>query len=108
VGALQHCAGVTEPTHTWTIRLQVSDKERKSDYDNLFKDIATLLSEKCVNPDTNRPYTITMLERALKDIHFNVDVKKNAKQLMLEVCTAACRSGSTPAVICNPAAAGCC
>lgn len=64
--------------------LQVSDKERKSDYDNLFKDVATLLSEKCVNPDTNRPYTITMLERALRDIHFNIDVKKNAKQLMLE------------------------
>ena len=44
-----------------------------------------LLAEKCVNPDTSRPYTITMLERALRDVHFNVDPKKAAKQQALEV-----------------------
>ena len=30
-------------------------------------------------------YTITMLERALRDVHFNVDPKKAAKQQALEV-----------------------
>jgi hypothetical protein len=39
-----------------------------------------------VNPETSRPYTLTMLERALKDIHFNPDPKKSAKQQALEVC----------------------
>lgn len=38
-----------------------------------------------MNPDTSRPYTLTMLERALKDIHFNPDPKKSAKQQALEV-----------------------
>ncbi|CAD7705078.1 unnamed protein product [Ostreobium quekettii] len=59
--------------------LQVSEKERKLEYENLFKGVATVLSEKCVDPNTNRPYTITMIERALKDVHFNVDPKKSAK-----------------------------
>ena len=64
--------------------LQVSDKERKQEYDNLFKDVASVLAEKCVNPESNRPYTMTMLERALRDVHFNVDPKKGAKQQALE------------------------
>lgn len=43
------------------------------------------LSPPQVNPETSRPYTLTMLERALKDIHFNPDPKKSAKQQALEV-----------------------
>lgn len=58
---------------------QVSEKERKLEYENLFRGIATLIAEKCVDPNTNRPYTITMIERAMKDVHFNVDPKKSAK-----------------------------
>lgn len=48
------------------------------------KDVASVLAEKCVNPGSNRPYTMTMLERALRDVHFNVDPKKGAKQQALE------------------------
>ncbi|GIL92274.1 hypothetical protein Vretimale_18438 [Volvox reticuliferus] len=64
--------------------LQVSDKERKLEYEHLFKDVAGVLVEKCINPATNRPYTLSMLERALRDIHFNLDPKKSAKQQALE------------------------
>ncbi|GLI61502.1 hypothetical protein VaNZ11_003831 [Volvox africanus] len=64
--------------------LQVSDKERKLEYEHLFKDVAGVLMEKCINPTTNRPYTLSMLERALRDIHFNLDPKKSAKQQALE------------------------
>ncbi|GIL54427.1 hypothetical protein Vafri_9964 [Volvox africanus] len=64
--------------------LQVSDKERKLEYEHLFKDVAGVLVEKCINPTTNRPYTLSMLERALRDIHFNLDPKKSAKQQALE------------------------
>ena len=60
--------------------LQVSEKERRADLGNLFKDVATVLTEKCVNPETARPYTLGVLERALRDIHFNPDPKKSAKQ----------------------------
>ncbi|PNH01523.1 Ribosome maturation protein SBDS, partial [Tetrabaena socialis] len=64
--------------------LQVSDKERKIEYEHLFKDVAGVLVDKTVNPATHRPYTASMLERALRDIHFNLDPKKSAKQQALE------------------------
>ncbi len=64
---------------------QVSDKERKVELDTLFRDVASIISEKCVNPDTNRPYTISMIERSLKDVHFAVDPKRPAKAQVLEV-----------------------
>ena len=34
---------------------QVSDKERKVELDTLFRDVASVLSEKCMNPESNRP-----------------------------------------------------
>lgn len=66
--------------------MQVSDKERKVELDTLFRDVAGILSEKCVNPKSKKPYTIGVLERALKDIHFSVDPKKPAKLQAVEVC----------------------
>lgn len=53
--------------------------------DTLFRDVASVLSEKCINPESNRPYTISMLERALRDVHFSVDPKRPAKAQALEV-----------------------
>ncbi|KAH0561802.1 ribosome maturation protein SBDS [Cotesia glomerata] len=65
--------------------LQVSDKERHSALDSSFKDIATIITEKCVNPDTKRPYPVSMIEKALKDIHFSVNPNHNSKQQALDV-----------------------
>ncbi|XP_045785355.1 ribosome maturation protein SBDS [Maniola jurtina] len=65
--------------------LQVSDKERHSQIDSLFKDIATTVADKCVNPETKRPYPVSIIEKAMKDIHFSVNVNKSAKQQSLEV-----------------------
>lgn len=53
--------------------------------DTLFRDVASVLSEKCINPESSRPYTISMLERALKDSHFSVDPKRPAKAQAMEV-----------------------
>ena len=58
----------------------MSEKERKLEYDNLYKDVASIIAEKCIDPNTSRQYTATIIERALKDVHFNPDMKKNAKQ----------------------------
>ncbi|XP_076646298.1 SBDS ribosome maturation factor [Halictus rubicundus] len=65
--------------------LQVSDKERHSALDSMFKDIATTVADKCVNPETKRPYTVTMIEKAMKDVHFSVKPNRNAKQQALDV-----------------------
>ena len=60
--------------------LQVSEKERHSQLESSVREIATTVADKTVNPDTNRPYTVTMIEKAMKDIHFSVHPNKNSKQ----------------------------
>jgi len=65
--------------------VQVAGEERKQQYDSLFKDIATIVAEKCVNPETQRPLTVGLVEKAMKDIHFSVNPAKSAKVQALEV-----------------------
>lgn len=65
--------------------LQVSDKERSSTLEAQFKDIATTVADKCVNPETKRPYPVSMIEKAMKDLHFSVRPNRNAKQQALDV-----------------------
>ncbi|KAJ3590990.1 hypothetical protein NHX12_008938 [Muraenolepis orangiensis] len=65
--------------------LQVSDKERQSQLETMFRDIATIVAEKCVNPETKRPYTVNLIERAMKDVHYSVKANKSTKQQALEV-----------------------
>lgn len=60
--------------------LQVSDRERQTQLETMFRDIATIVTEKCVNPETNRPYTVNLIERAMKDIHYSVKASKSTKQ----------------------------
>jgi len=65
--------------------LQVSEKERHAQQDATLKDIATTVADKCVNPETKRPYPVSIIEKAMKDIHFSVKPNRNAKQQSLEV-----------------------
>ena len=65
--------------------LQVSDKERQHQLENSFKEIATIVAEKCVNPETKRPYTVTMIEQSMKDAHYSINPTKSSKQQALEV-----------------------
>lgn len=65
--------------------LQVSDKERQSALDSMFKDVATTVADKCVNPESKRPYSVSLIEKAMKDMHFSVKPNRNAKQQALDV-----------------------
>ncbi|RHY90363.1 hypothetical protein DYB35_009784 [Aphanomyces astaci] len=47
---------------------------------SLFQEIATIVAEKCVNPESNRPYP-----RAMKEIHYSLIPNRSAKQQALEV-----------------------
>jgi ribosome maturation protein SDO1 len=51
----------------------------------MFKEIATLVSDKCVDPSTKRPYTVTMIEQSMKNAHFSINPNKTAKQQAIEV-----------------------
>ena len=46
----------------------------------MYREIATIVADKCVNSETKRPYTVTLIERAMKDAHFSVNVTKSTKQ----------------------------
>lgn len=64
--------------------LQVSDKERQAQNEATFKDMATIIAEKCVNPETKRPYPVSMIEKAMKECHLAVKPNKSSKQQALE------------------------
>uniref|UniRef100_A0A5B7AJD5 Putative ribosome maturation protein SBDS n=1 Tax=Davidia involucrata TaxID=16924 RepID=A0A5B7AJD5_DAVIN len=65
--------------------LQVAGKERESQLSSQFRDIATIVMQKTVNPETQRPYTISMIERLMHEIHFAVDPHSSSKKQALEV-----------------------
>ncbi|EME27180.1 Ribosome maturation protein SBDS [Galdieria sulphuraria] len=65
--------------------LQVSDKERNTVYESLVHEIATIVANKCIDVETNRPLTVSRAEKEMKNIHFSVVPKKSAKQQALEV-----------------------
>lgn len=43
------------------------------------RDIATQVAEKCVDPATQRPYSVSMIEKAMAEIGFSVKTDKSAK-----------------------------
>ena len=80
--------------HFWQIlkkgELQVAGKERESILSSQFRDIATIVMQKTYNPETQRPYTITMIERLMREIHFAVDPNSNSKKQVRSLFRALC------------------
>ncbi|KAJ1984147.1 hypothetical protein H4R33_004489 [Dimargaris cristalligena] len=65
--------------------MQVSEKERQNKLDSMHRDISTIVAEKCINPETKRPYTVTMVEKAMNDLHYSIHPNRSAKQQALDV-----------------------
>lgn len=60
--------------------IQLTEKERSVVQNSLFRDVAKLVSERCVNTETNRAYTVTMIEKMMRDCHISLKANKSAKQ----------------------------
>ena len=60
--------------------LQVSERERQVASTNTYHEIAVIVADKCVNTETKRPYPVTMIEKAMHDLHFSVKPNQSAKQ----------------------------
>lgn len=58
----------------------MAGKERESQLSSQFRDIATIVMQKTFNPETQRPYTISMIERLMHEIHFAVDPHGSSKK----------------------------
>lgn len=76
--------------------LQVGEKERQHIAQELFKDMVGIIVSKTVNPETGVPYTIGIIEKALKEIHYSVHPTRNAKQQALDAISKIQASGIIP------------
>lgn len=65
--------------------LQITDKERQSHNEQMFRDIATTVANTCVNPELKRPYPVTIIEKAMKEIHYSIKPNQSTKQQALQV-----------------------
>ena len=64
--------------------VQVSDQERAAQLEATLREVASMVSEKCVNPDTRRPYTMAQIRDAMKAAGFMVHPTRNVKQQFLD------------------------
>lgn len=64
--------------------LQVTDQERQAMQESIFRDIAVIVADKCMNPENNRAYTVSMIQSAMKQIHYGVNLTKSAKSQALD------------------------
>lgn len=62
-----------------TGELQVGEVERGHDLEAKRKELATLISQRCVDPVTKRPYAVTMIEKAMTEAGFSLQAEKTAK-----------------------------
>jgi len=64
--------------------VQVGEKEREHDIASLRKELATLVAEKCVDPSTQLPYPVGMIEKAMTEAGYSVKTNKTAKSQVSE------------------------
>jgi len=64
--------------------LQVSDKDKHAQQEALFKDIAIVISDKCVNPETKCAYPVSTIEKAMKECNIVIKPNKDSKQQAVE------------------------
>ena len=64
--------------------LQESNMERLNRIESSALEIASLITSKCVNPTTTRPYSVRIIREAIKKAEFNLNERKTVKQLFLE------------------------
>ena len=76
--------------------LQVGEKEREHELGALRKDITHRVQESIVDPATQRPYSIALLEKALDEVGFSVDPAKNAKSQVLAAIKLLLEKSSLP------------
>jgi ribosome maturation protein SDO1 len=65
-------------------QVQVSDKERNQQLEKTNAQIAEWISKNCVQPNTDRPYTISQIRHAMQQANFSVHPTKPLKRQYLD------------------------
>jgi ribosome maturation protein SDO1 len=64
--------------------LQIGERERDAQTENMFKDIVNFIAEKCVHPESKRPFSIDSIKAAINEIHFPIKLDQSAKKQALD------------------------
>jgi len=64
--------------------VQVSDQERAAQLESTAREVASMVSEKCVHPISRRPYTMPQIRDGMKAAGFMVHPTRNIKQQFLD------------------------
>lgn len=65
---------------------QVSEEERQMMVDSLYRDVASRVADMCVNPETQLPYPLSTIDRAMREtLHFQPSTNRSAKMQALQV-----------------------
>jgi ribosome maturation protein SDO1 len=64
--------------------LQIGDLERTQQYESMAREIATWISENCIHPITQRPYTIPQIRQAMKAAEYTIHPTRSMKRQYLE------------------------
>lgn len=76
--------------------LQINAAERTHHLSSLSREIATLVSEMTVDPTTNRPHTVGMIEKAMTEIGFSVKSERAAKGQALDLIRVLAQGDTLP------------
>ncbi|BGP26541.1 hypothetical protein JCM10295v2_005494 [Rhodotorula toruloides] len=87
---LQKAFGTTDRTEVMMQilkkgELQVGEKERAVELEELRREICTEVAARCVDPNTQRPHTVGMIEKAMNEVGYNVNGSKAAKAQALDL-----------------------
>ncbi|KAL7493416.1 hypothetical protein ACHAWT_002430 [Skeletonema menzelii] len=86
---LQKCFGTSDEEEVCRFILdngdvQVSDQERAAQLESTVREVASMVSEKCVHPISRRPYTMPQIRDGMKAAGFMVHPTRNIKQQFLD------------------------
>ncbi|GAA6012287.1 hypothetical protein JCM10207_002788 [Rhodosporidiobolus poonsookiae] len=76
--------------------IQVGEKERAVELEDLKREICTEVAARCVDPGTQRPHTVGMIEKAMNEVGYNVNGSKAAKVQALDLIKVLQAKGTLP------------
>ncbi|GAA6043972.1 hypothetical protein JCM8097_003413, partial [Rhodosporidiobolus ruineniae] len=76
--------------------LQVGEKERAVELEDLKREICTEVASRCVDPKTQRPHTVGMIEKAMQEVGYNIHANKAAKVQALDLIRTIQAKGTLP------------
>ncbi|BGP18431.1 hypothetical protein JCM10213_001678 [Rhodosporidiobolus nylandii] len=100
-GDLEKCFGTTDRKEVMIQilkkgELQVGEKERAAELGDIKREILTEVAARCVDPNTQRPHTVGMIEKAMNEVGYNINGSKAAKVQALDLIKVLQAKGTLP------------